>query len=311
MSRILVSGSVAYDRIMDFPGLFKDHFLADKLHNINVSFQVKSLIQHFGGTAGNIAYNLALLGEKPTILANVGSDFESYSEHLVNNEISSGSLVSADMFTSVAHIVTDKGDNQIAAFYMGAGEKPYGKDFGVEKEDIVIVGAGNITDMEALPAAAKEAGATFLFDPGQAIPALSANVLRSGIENASVLFVNDYELSMISKKTGWSEGEIASKTKILVVTLGEKGSRIVSNGKEIVIPPIKVENVVDPTGAGDAHRAGFIKGYLLGLPLETTGRLASTTAVYAVESMGTQNHRYTIDELKVRYKTAFGNALEI
>ncbi|MBI5456657.1 carbohydrate kinase family protein [Candidatus Kaiserbacteria bacterium] len=312
MPRIFVSGSVAYDRIMSFPGLFKDHFLADKLHNINVSFQIDSLVQHFGGTAGNIAYNLAFLGEKPTILANTGKDFSSYAEHLAKNGISSESLQPIEeMFTSVAHIVTDRGDNQIAAFYMGAGEKPYGKDFGVEKGDIVIVGAGNIVDMEMLPSVAKKAGATFFFDPGQAIPALSPEVLRSGMENSSALFVNDYELAMILQKTGWDESEIAARVSVLLVTVGKEGSRVITKDGEIRVPAVPAKEVKDPTGAGDAYRAGYIKGFKAGKNPEECAKLASAVAVYAVESLGTQDHLFTIEELKKRYQSAYKEALEI
>lgn len=312
MSRILVSGSVAYDRIMSFPGLFKDHFLADKLHNINVSFQIESAQEYFGGTAGNIAYNLKLLGLEPQITATVGLDSERYLAYLKNISIDTFAIrIESEVATSFAYMITDRADNQISAFHPGAGGFAYGNSLSAEGSALGHIGAGSLLDMEEFPRFFKERSVKYFFDPGQAIPALSPVVLQSGIEGSAAVFCNDYELSMLTKKTGWNEGEIASKTEILIVTLGEKGARIIAKGKEIVIPSVQVEKVVDPTGAGDAHRAGFIKGYLAQLPLEITGRLASTTAAYAVESLGTQNHRYTMAELQVRYQKAFGESLEI
>ncbi|TSC85866.1 MAG: adenosine kinase [Parcubacteria group bacterium Gr01-1014_8] len=312
MSRILVSGSMAYDRIMNFGGLFKDHFLSDKLHNLNISFQVDTMAEHFGGTAGNIAYNLALLGEKPTILSNAGSDFEKYREHLEKTGISAEPIaIIPETFTSVAHIVTDRGDNQIAAFYMGAGEIPYKKPVEIAPRDVLIVGAGNITDMETLPRMAKKAGASYLFDPGQAIPALSQDVLRNGVEGASVLFVNDYELAMISKKTEWSEADISKRVGTLIVTLGAEGSRVITKEGEVRVAAVKTSEVKDPTGAGDAYRAGYIKGIALGRQPAECAELASATAVYAVESVGTQEHTYTLADLKARFEKTYGKMLEI
>lgn len=312
MAQILVSGSIAYDRIMNFDGLFKDYFLPDKLHNINLSFQILTLVQHFGGTAGNIAYNLALLNEQPTILANIGSDAEQYLEYLKKNNINTDSLASmSDVFTSTAHIVTDKGDNQITAFYMGSGARSYGKETNIGSDDIVIVGAGNIHDMENFPIRAKKAGAKFLFDPGQAIPALAPSVIGEGLQGADVLFVNDYELSMISNQTGLSESDIAERVSTLIITLGKDGSRVISEGSEQRVSAVAANEIKDPTGAGDAYRAGYIKGMRLGKSPADCAKLGSAVAVYAVESVGTQEHRFTIDALKKRYSDAYGESLEI
>lgn len=312
MPKILVSGSLAYDRIMDFPGLFKDHFLPDKLHNLNISFNVESLEEHFGGTAGNIAYNLALLGKKPTILSNAGSDFKKYAEHLDKQGILLESIpLIQDQLTSSAFIITDMGDNQITAFHMGAGGKAYASAIDFAPTDLLIAGAGNLTDMEVFPKMAKQVGATYFFDPGQAIPSLSSDALRAGLEGAHVLFGNDYELSMISKKTMWSEADLLLRVPTLVITLGEQGTRIVTKEGERAVKVVPVAHVVDPTGAGDAYRAGFIVGFLAKRPLRESVQLASTVAAYAIEHVGTQNHTFTMDELKARYQAAYGEALEI
>lgn len=307
MSRIFVSGSMAYDRIMDFQGLFKDHFLPDKLHNLNISFQVESLAEHFGGTAGNIAYNLALLGEEPTILSNIGTDWQKYFVHLEKHGVSHDSLVVIPTtFSSSASIMTDKADNQITAFYMGAGSYPYSKKLEIHPNDVVLVGAGNVTDMETIPALAKEANATLLFDPGQAIPALSAAALKNGMEKAAALFVNDYELAMIVKKTGWSEADIVSRVSVLLITLGKAGSRVITKEGETLVAAVPANEVKDPTGAGDAYRAGYIKGLRLGKSPADCAKLGAAVAVYAVESIGTQEHHPSVEDIKKRYESTYG-----
>ncbi len=311
MSKILVAGSIAYDRIMDYAGNFTDSFMADKLHTLSVSFQVERIKENFGGCAGNIAYNLKLLGEEPEMIATAGSDFGRYAEYLKHLGISSGSIHIDDSdLTSVAHIVTDKANNQIAAFAMAAGKAAYGT-LPAGEFTCGILGAGCVSDTIAIAAHAKAKGIKYYFDPGQAMPAFAADNLKEIISGAAGLFCNDYELSLITEKTGWNEAALLEHTPLLVVTLGAEGSRIMTKDGVIEVAAVPIEKLVDPTGAGDAHRAGFVKGVLAGLSLKECGQLAGTVAAYAVEQQGTQNHRFTISELKERYAAAYGESLSL
>ena len=311
MSKVLVAGSIAYDRIMDYAGNFSDSFVADKLHTLSVSFQVESIKENFGGCAGNIAYNLKLLGEEPEMIVTAGSDFERYRAYFGELGIDSDSIhINPSDFTAVAHIMTDRANNQIAAFAMAACATPYG----ALPENLyaaAILGPGCVADTIAIAAYAKDKGLTYYFDPGQAMPAFSAEHLKEIITGAAGLFCNDYELGLITEKTGWNETAILERTPLLVVTLGAHGSRIVKKEAAVEIKVVPIEKLVDPTGAGDAHRAGFIKGILSGLPLKACGQLASTVAAYAVEHQGTQNHHFTISELTERYERAYGESLAL
>jgi len=306
MSCVLVSGSVAYDRIMNFPGLFKDHFLADKLHNINVSFSVEKFTENFGGTAGNIAYNLTLLGLESKIISTVGSDFGRYNEHLKSLGIDTTAIhVDTTHLTSTAFIVTDKADNQITAFSLAAGGKSYIPLPDTKNASCSIIGAGSPDDTRALPAHYRAAKLPYFYDPAQSIPVLAPDDLKDGIHGAAAVFGNDYEMNLIAEKTGWNEQEMLKRATMLVITLGEQGARIVSKDGEITVPAVPVGEVVDPTGAGDAYRAGFIAGFLRALSPDKCAQVASAVAVYAVEKYGTQNHIFTRDELATRYREAY------
>ncbi len=306
-SRILVSGSIAYDNIMNFPDLFRNHFVADKLHNINVSFNVSEHNEHFGGTAGNISYNLKLLGESPTILTTVGKGFERYEKHLQSLEIDTASIHrNQEKSTSFAYILTDKGDNQIAGFHLGAGETPYG-EFPTNEAALAIIAPGCFDDMRDFPSVYRRAEVPFFFDPGQVIPALPIESLREGFEGAAAVFGNDYEFSMLSKRLGWNEKEMLQHTKMLVITLGDKGTRLVTNDGEVTVSAVPAKEVLDPTGAGDSYRAGFMKGFLAGLPPETCAKIGSAVAVYCVETRGTQEHRPSMSEIAARFETAYGD----
>ncbi len=297
---------------MDFPGHFRDHFLAHKLHTINVSFAVDGVEENFGGTAGNIAYNLMLLGHEPKIISTAGSDFAAYRKYLEEKQISTDSIhIDTSELTSSAYIITDKADNQIAAFSFGAGKAAYGTLPDTSVAACAIIGAGNPDDMRALPAQYRENGIPYFYDPAQEIPILSADDLRDGIEGAAGLFGNDYEIDLIMQKTGWNEKELCGRTPLVIVTLGESGSRIMSmtEGSPERVKAVHVSNVLDPTGAGDAFRAGFIAGYLRGGSLRECAQIGSTAAAYAVESHGTQNHWFTLPELKKRYEEAYGETL--
>lgn len=312
MSSILVSGSLAYDHIMDLPGLFKDYFLPDKLHNINVSFVVPDHQEHFGGTAGNVAYSLALLGEEASIIATAGHDFERYRKHLEDLSIPTDSIhIDEKKPTSFAYVITDRGDNQIAAFHPGAGAVAYGRDVAATKDSIGIISAGCLHDIRDLPDIFRGNGSRFLFDPGQSILALTADDIRNGITDAEVVFANDYEFALITNRTTWKEEDVLKVAKVLVITLGADGSRIITKEGEERIKAVKVNDIKDPTGAGDAYRAGYIKGMRKGWSAVKCAKLGSTVAAYVVEHVGTQNHHFTLEDVKERYLGAYGEQLDL
>ncbi|MFZ5813172.1 MAG: carbohydrate kinase family protein [Thermodesulfobacteriota bacterium] len=307
--RILVSGSLAYDRIMTFPGRFSDHILPDKIHILNVCFLVNGLTEKFGGTAGNIAYSLKLLGEDPVILSTAGKDFAAYADWLASRGLSfEGIRRIEEEFTAGAYITTDQSDNQITGFNPGAMKHPCG--YAVDGHDaadiLAIVAPGNLDDMRNYPRIYKKRGIRFVLDPGQNITAFSGGELAEMLTGATYLISNDYELELIQNATGLTRADILARVSALITTLGEKGSVIRQGDREILVPPAKPREVKDPTGAGDAFRAGLLKGLRAGLPLEKAGRLGSVSAVYAVERHGTQEHSYTPEEFAARYEENFG-----
>jgi len=253
-NKILISGSVAYDRIMNFPGHFKDQIMPNKLHILNVSFFLESLEESFGGTAGNIAYNLTLLGEKPVILGNVGGkDFGSYKKWLIKNKIDlSGLKIFPNEQTASAYIITDLDDNQIAGFFPGAMFKTVSSPSRVPKSKIAIVSPQNPVDMVKLPEIFRKRKVDYIFDPGQQIASLNGAQLKKAIKGSKMLIGNDYEISLVKKKTSWSMKKILDNTEILITTLGEKGSEIRTKNEVHKIPKVKRKKTLDPTGAGDA-----------------------------------------------------------
>lgn len=310
--KIIVSGSVAFDRIMDYNGLFADHLVADKIHNINLSFLVDKLSVEFGGTAGNIAYNLALLGESPEIIATAGTDFGQYRSHLLLSGVDPASIkIVEGELTASAVVFTDKGDNQISAFHPGAGKFPYDTPVPTDGRAMAIIAPGNAEDMTTLPEYFRRKGMKYCYDPGQQISALTGDHLKDGITGAHTLFASDYELGLIAQKTGWADGPILERVTNLVITYGAKGSRVLTKEGEWKVEATPVKNAEDPTGAGDAYRAGFIKGMMLALPLESCAKLGSVVAAYAVETYGTQTHRFTLPEVAERYKKSYGEKLAI
>ena len=309
--KILVSGSLAYDRIMDFPGFFKDHILPDKIHILNVSFAVNGIKENFGGTAGNIAYNLALLNEKPIILSCAGKGFSAYEKWLGQNKIDSSQIKKIkSRNTASANIITDKDDNQITGFNPGALH--YRRGVFSKKllnNSIAIIAPGNTDDMEQYASLYKKEKVKYIFDPGQSITSLSKAALKNSIDGAWILIGNDYEINAIKRRLGWTNKALLDKITMLVVTKGAKGSEIYCQSKRIKIPVAKPKSILDPTGAGDAYRTGLIKGLINGWPLEKAGRLAGLVAVYAVEKYGTQNHKFGLKELEARYKRNFNEKL--
>ncbi|MBQ9406940.1 MAG: carbohydrate kinase family protein [Desulfovibrio sp.] len=307
---IYISGSLAYDRIMTFPGNFQDHILMDKLHMINVSFMVDGMDERRGGCAGNIAYSLALLGESPIIISAAGRDFAPYGKALEAKGLPlEGIRRVEDVFTALCYITTDLNSNQITGFYPGAMGHASGYDFpNLNAEtDMAIVSPGNMEDMRRLPIFYKEKGVPYIFDPGQQLPVLNREDLLAAIEGSFACITNDYELNMICKTTGKTEDELIGRTLWLVTTLGADGAVVRgADGTETRIPAVPVSKVVDPTGAGDAHRAGLLKGLVRGLSLPEAARLGAVSASFCLEKMGTQEHDYTPERFCQRYEETFG-----
>jgi len=308
---VLICGSMAYDTIMVFPEPFKNHILPDKLHILSVSFQVPELRREFGGTAGNIAYNLKLLGERGLPMAAVGADFAPYAEWLDKQGISRAYIKEMPgTYTAQCYITTDIDDNQIAAFHPGAMNRS--QELKVPTDAGIRIGVVAPDGREAMLQHAREfhaAGIPFLFDVGQGILLFSGDELQRFIELAGWIAVNDYESQLLEHKTGLTVDQLAERVKAVVVTWGAKGSVIYTGGRRVDIPAVKAESVVDPTGCGDAFRAGLLYGLTHDLDWETTGQVASLMGAIKVASRGTQNHRFTLEEFKRRYKDAFGTDL--
>lgn len=271
-----------------------------------MSFLVDSLEESFGGTAGNIAYNLALFGETPLILSSAGHDFDKYRDYFEKLHIPTDSVQLSELEpTAVAHIITDDEDNQISAFYPGALSQTYQKD--IPQADLLIVAPGNAKDMVELSRRCREHSKPFFFDPGQQTTVLTAEEFRESLQGASILIGNDYEIALIQKKLETDMQGLLERVPVVVTTLGAEGTRVHTKENEFAVPSVKAIQVIDPTGAGDAYRAGFAAAWLRQLPLETCAQVASTVAVYAVEDFGTQKHRFTMDQLKARYVESYGS----
>jgi adenosine kinase len=303
LMNIIVSGSLAYDRIMDFPGKFSDHILPEKIHVLNVCFQVSGMKEKFGGTAGNIAYALTLMGEKPVICATIGHDYDKYFKWLSTNGISAeGIRIIEEEFTAGAYITTDQADNQITGFNPGAMKYPSFLDFGKldPRHTIIIVSPGNFEDMVNYPRLCKDNGIDYIFDPGQSLPLWDAQDLISSIDGCRIMIVNDYELELIMNKTGLTKKELLGMAGTIITTLGENGSQISTADSEIKIPVVKASKVEDPTGAGDSYRGGLISGLVRGKDILQSARIGSVCASFAVECYGTQEYRFTIEEFNKR-----------
>ena len=314
MKNVLVTGSLAFDLIMNFPGKFAEHIDPTKLHILNISFLVESLKKERGGNSGNIAYSLSLLGVPSSILSNAGEDFEPYARFLRSHDIEVEDIkVIEGESTATAIIMTDKSDNQISAFYPGAMKQNINlslKDLN-SKADFAVITPDLPEAMEKFAGECKELKIPYLFDPGMQLPRLTDEQILSGIEGAEILVANDYEMGIITKRLKINEEGLMKKVKVLITTLGEKGSLIQTKDKKIEIAPAKPEEVKDPTGAGDAYRSGFLAGYLRGLDLKVCGQIGSVTSCYAVEKYGTTNHTFTIEEFGKRYKENFGEELNL
>ncbi|TAJ51845.1 MAG: carbohydrate kinase family protein [Nevskiaceae bacterium] len=303
----LITGSFAYDTIMVFSGQFKNEILPDKVHMLNVSFLVPKLRREFGGCAGNIAYNLALLGGKALPMGTVGHDFGPYAAWMDKHGVSRAYVKELPgNYTAQAYITTDLDDNQITAFHPGAMNEahvqPVPTDAGVK------IGTVSPDGREGMIQHARqfaEAGIPFLFDPGQGLPMFGGDDLKRFIEQASYMAVNDYEAELVMARTGWTLEQIAERLDALIVTRGAKGANIYAGDKTHEIPVAHAESLADPTGCGDAFRGGLLYGLEQGMDWETAGRIGSLLGAYNIERPGTQNHHFSVEKFKMRFQKEF------
>ena len=310
-SSALICGSFAYDTIMVFQDQFKNHILPDKVHILNVSFQVPKMRREFGGCAGNIAYSLKLLGGDPLPMGTVGKDFGPYAEWMDRHRIDRRYIKTCeDAYTAQAFITTDMDDNQITAFHPGAMNRSH--ETRVTDASGVKLGIVSPDGREGMIQHARqfaEAGIPFIFDPGQGMPLFDGDDLLAFLEQATWVTLNDYEAELMQERTEKSLRELAGYVKGLIVTLGARGSAIYTDGRVIEIPVVPATQVNDPTGCGDAYRAGLLYGLARGLDWETTGRIAALIGTIKIEQHGTQNHGFTPEEFAIRFRDRFGYSL--
>jgi adenosine kinase len=309
---IVVTGSIAFDYLMSFPGRFTEHFLPEHLERVSLSFLVDTMDKRRGGCAPNIAYTLALLGERPRVMATAGEDFGEYRQWLDAAGVDTSLIAQVPgKFCASFFCSTDANNNQIASFYTGAMADAGQLSFRTVPDCTLAIIAPN--DPEAMLQYAEECRTLrirSIFDPGQQCARMSGEQLRDGAVGATYVIVNDYELELLRQKTGLSDDEILSSSAALIVTRGEHGSSVLTRSGRVDVPAVVPRRIVDPTGVGDAFRGGLMKGLALGLPVDTSARLGSVAATYALEHLGGQSHAYTWDEFRKRYEEHFG-ALEV
>ncbi len=307
---IVCTGSIAYDYLMTFPGYFRDQILPERLESISLSFLVDSMVRQRGGIAPNIAYTLALLGEpKPKVMGTVGVDFADYRAWLEDHGVDTECIhVIPDVFTASFFANTDLANAQISSFYSGAmlySSTQSLTEFNSNQPDLVIISASDPKAMDKFVAECGELNIPYLYDPGQQVVRSDPAELYRGATGATSLFVNDYEYDLLQKHTGLTPADILGRVKYLVVTRGEKGASVYAGGKEYTIPVVKPERILDPTGVGDAFRAGFVRGVRMGFDWQTCGQMGALAATYVLEQKGTQNHHFTIPEFIERYRQNF------
>ncbi len=311
---ILLTGSVAYDYLMTFPGYFKDHFLPDRLDSISLSFLVESMIRLRGGIAPNIAYTLALLGERPRLWAAVGEDFEEYRAWLESKGVeTSGARVIPGVYTASFFVNTDRANAQIASFYPGAmahAAELSLLQLGDFRPDLVMISPNDPGAMIQYVKECQQSGLPYIYDPSQQIVRLTGADLQEGIQGAYALFVNDYEAALVEKMTGWDLQKTleVNPNIMLVITRGEQGADIYTASQVVHVPVAPPEEIVDPTGVGDAFRGGFLTGLSNGMELITCGRMGALAATYCLERRGPQGHTYSVQEFLARYQQIFGDS---
>lgn len=309
---LIITGSIAYDYIMDFPGLFSDHILADKVHNINLSFIVNKFARRRGGTAGNASYNLGLLGTQHILFSSVGRDFSEYKKTLKKLGIDTKHLLTdKNNYTATGFAVTDKTDNQIWGYFYGAADRiPELQLKNVANTgDLVLIGPSGAKGSMSFVKQCITLGLSYMFDPGFILTQINNEDLLIGVKNASYIVGNDYEINLIQSRIENFSNLV--KDKIVITTFGKKGALIEENGKKISIAPVIVKDVTDPTGAGDAWRAGFLAGINRNYDLQTCGQMGSVTASYAISCYGTQEHKFTKQQFTKRYKDAYNTEISI
>jgi adenosine kinase len=311
---IVLTGSIAYDYLMSFPGRFREHILPDHLDRISLSFLVDTLVRRRGGIAANIAYTLALLGERPQVMATVGEDFAEYREWLDCHGVDTTAIRSVPgLFTASYFVNTDQTNAQIASFYTGAMARASELRFAdlPARPDLAMISANDPAAMTSYVRECRETGIPFLYDPSQQIVRLEDGVLREGIEGCRGLFVNDYEFALIEDKTGLAVEDAATASGLVVITRGAEGADLHTPGVLTHIPAVPPLEIADPTGVGDAFRAGFLKGHLNGITLERCGQMGALAATYCLENEGPQGHHFTLAEFIARFRQHFDDQGEL
>lgn len=306
---IVLTGSIAYDYLMRFPGRFSEHLLADQLHQVSVSFLVDDMTKHWGGVAANIAYTMALLELRPKLMGTVGRDFADYRTWLENAGVDTSTVRQIDsVFTASFFANTDVDNNQIASFYTGA--MSFARDYTIAealptKPDMVMISPNDPQAMINLAEECRQRDIRFIYDPSQQVPRLTGEELLQGLTGATMMVINAYEAEIICRKTNMTVDELRRQLDILVITRGSKGSTIYQGDEAVDVPVFPVTDIKDPTGSGDAYRAGLIRGIVSGWPLKLSGQVGSLCAAYVLEHVGTQNHRFTPAEFAARFRTVF------
>jgi adenosine kinase len=306
--KLIVTGSIAYDYLMSFPGKFTEHFLAEHMQRVSLSFLVDTMDKRRGGCAPNIAYTLALLGERPYLMGTAGQDFPEYGEWLKAAGVDT-SLVKLvpDKFTASFFCSTDTENNQIASFYTGAMANAAELSFRtIANPGLVIIGPNDPAAMLQYAEECRTLAIPYIFDHGQQVARMSGDELRDGIVGADVVVCNDYEFELTRQKTGMSEDDVLRTARVLIITRGEHGCSVYEKGSRTDVKAVAPHRIVDPTGVGDAFRAGFMKGMAVGAPLQVSAQIGSVAATYALEHLGGQSHAYAWDEFLARYESHFG-----
>lgn len=311
---VVLTGSIAYDYLMHFPGKFREHILPDHLDSLSLSFLVDSLERRPGGIAANIAYSMALLGERPRVMATVGEDFEEYRQSLQSVGVVTDDIkVIPGLLTASFFVTTDETDAQIASFYTGAMAHAAELSFADldPRPDLVLISANDPGAMTAYAANCAKLGIRYLYDPSQQILRLDAADLEAGIRGSEALFANDYELALIEDKTSFSIEDITEMTQFTIITRGEEGSDLYTQEGRQRIPAVPPREAAEPTGVGDSYRAGFLKGYLHDLPLDCCCMMGALTATYSLEHLGPQGHRFDLDEFVARFRSEFDSKCDL
>jgi adenosine kinase len=308
---LVVTGSIAFDYLMSFPGKFADHLLPEHLHRLSLSFLVDSMDKRRGGCAPNIAYTLALLGERPLLMATAGQDFGDYRTWLDAAGIDTEHVkIVPGKFTASFFCSTDQANSQIASFYTGAmanaGELSFRTVPGLKDEGLVIVSPNDPGAMIQYAEELSTMGVRYIWDPGQQCARMDGAQLADGVIGAYMVIVNDYEFELLRQKTGFSEADVLNEVEVLVITLGENGCSVLTKDSRVDVPAVPPDRIDDPTGVGDAFRGGFMKGLAIGAPYDVCARMGSVAATYALEHLGGMSHAYTFEEFAARYEKHFG-----